>query len=198
MFGSTRAIPVDNVTYNAPSSLSAIPFAPRNAPVSPKASEYFFLGFLAKKRAGLRIGDVKRAVGRDSEIVKLHCFRRSEAIGETALLQIVAHDRVAPLFLRALLEAIRADGIQMSAHRIDRESENSIEFLRRAGEIARLAFRVGHNDLVFGNAADEKALACGVECDALRNELRIVQAKSYRSKGVADSSSASSLRIAWN
>ena len=66
------------------------------------------------------------------------------------------------------------------ARRIDRDSKNSVELVRRAGEIARLPFRVGHNDLVLGNAADEKALARGVERDPLRDELWILQAESYR------------------
>src|SRR6266516_1031050 len=91
---------------------------------------------------------------------------------------MVKKNGVAAFRLRAFFKTVGADRVQMSAPGIDSESENRVELIGWAGEIARLAFCIRHDDLALRNAADEKTLTRGVIRDALRNELRIFKSKS--------------------
>src|SRR4030095_12846206 len=66
---------------------------------------------------------------------------------------------------------------------IDSESENSVELVGGAGKVARLTFRIRHNDFALRNAADEEALNLRIERDALWNELRVLEPEGHRRGG---------------
>src|SRR2546423_6065349 len=97
-------------------------------------------------------------------------------------LQIVGNDRITALAFGLVLESIRGHGVQPPAGRVHSEPENRVKLVRRSGEIARVPFSIGDDDLALGNAAEEEALTLRVKGDAFRNELWIFEPKGYGSQ----------------
>ena len=86
----------------------------------------------------------------------------------------------------------------MRAPAINRESQDIVELVVRPGEIARLPFGIGDDNLAPGNAADEKTLALRIPAMPSGISFGSLSRKATGESGVRGSSSASSLRMAAN
>src|SRR5262249_31076162 len=114
------------------------------------------------------------------QVIQLHRLRCREVIDESSSFQIVTHNLVAPILLRARIGPVGAHSIEIAMSWVDPKAKDALQFVGRTREIANVTLTIRNYDFSLRDTADEEAVIFEIKGDPFRNKLRIVQSKGYR------------------